>query len=76
MALTATDTEIIKYYVKRHLGIGVIATASYDEIEDGGALKWLISIILVQPSYTHICVSKHTHMKDYMHEFISLCATY
>ncbi|WP_337226320.1 LysR substrate-binding domain-containing protein, partial [Proteus terrae] len=25
VALTATDTEIIKYYVKRHLGIGVIA---------------------------------------------------
>lgn len=74
VALTATDTEIIKYYVKRHLGIGVIAAASYDETEDGGALKCINIDHLVQPSYTHICVSKHTHMKDYMHEFISLYA--
>lgn len=74
VALTATDTEIIKYYVKRGLGIGVIAQVAYDEKEDGQDLTCINIDHLVQPSFTHIGLSKHTHMKDYMSMFISLYA--
>ncbi len=73
IALTATDTEIIKYYVKRGIGIGVIATVAFDE-SDQDTLTCINIDHLVQPSYTHICLNKHTHLKDYMYEFISLYA--
>lgn len=73
VALTATDTEIIKFYVKQGLGIGVIATVAYDK-EDHDKLKCINIDHLVQSSYTHICLSKYTHIKDYMYEFISLYA--
>nr|WP_314267243.1 LysR substrate-binding domain-containing protein [uncultured Moellerella sp.] len=73
IALTATDTEIIKFYVKRGIGVGVIATVAFDR-SDEESLRCINIDHLVQSSYTHICLNKHTHLKDYMYDFISLYA--
>lgn len=74
IVLTAVDTEIIKYYAKRGMGMGVIATVAFDPIEDEPFLRCIDISHIVEPSFTHICVNRHTHLKDYMYDFISLYA--
>ena len=74
VVLTAVDTEIIKFYVKRGAGVGVISTVAFDPAEDSDSLRCINIGNLVKPSYTHICISRHTHLKDYMYDFISCYA--
>jgi LysR family cys regulon transcriptional activator len=74
VVLTAVDTEIIKFYVKRRAGVGVISSVAFDPAEDSESLRCINIGNLVKPSYTHICISRHTHLKDYMYDFISCYA--
>lgn len=74
VVLTAVDTEIIKFYVKRGAGVGVISSVAFDSQEDSETLRCINIGNLVKPSYTHICISRHTHLKDYMYDFISCYA--
>ncbi|BBU97027.1 LysR substrate-binding domain-containing protein [Providencia hangzhouensis] len=71
VVLTAVDTEIIKYYVKRGAGVGIISTVAFDPEEDSEALRCIDISHLVKPSYTHVCINRHMHLKDYMYDFIS-----
>lgn len=73
ISLTATDTDIIKHYVRRGMGIGVIATTAFSE-EDKIDLCCINIDHIVQPSYTHICLNKHKRLNNCMYEFISLYA--
>ena len=74
VALTAVDTEIIKFYVKRGVGVGIISTVAFDPQEDSEKLRCIDISNLVKPSYTHVCISRHMHLKDYMYDFISYYA--
>lgn len=74
VVLTAVDTEIIKFYVKRGVGVGIISSVAFDAEEDSETLRCINISNLVKPSYTHICISRHTHLKDYMYDFISCYA--
>ncbi|MGL5482651.1 MAG: LysR substrate-binding domain-containing protein, partial [Aeromonas veronii] len=71
--LTATDTDVIKHYVRLGMGVGVIASVAFDE----GDREDLVSLNidhLIASSATHICLRKHAHLRDYMYDFIHLYA--
>lgn len=71
--LTATDTDVIKHYVRLGMGVGVIASVAFDE-GDREALVSLNIDHLIASSATHICLRKHAHLRDYMYDFIHLYA--
>ncbi|WP_340618480.1 LysR substrate-binding domain-containing protein [Xenorhabdus entomophaga] len=73
IALTATDTEIIKHYVRLGLGVGMIATAALDD-RDLADLHIINADHLIPPSFTYVCMNQQVHMKNYMYDFILLYA--
>ncbi|MDX7986062.1 LysR family transcriptional regulator [Xenorhabdus sp. 12] len=73
VVLTATDTEIIKHYVRQGLGVGVIATAALDE-EDMEKLDIINVDHLFPASFTYVCMNKREYLKNYMYDFILLYA--
>ena len=69
VVFTATDTDVIKTYVRLGLGVGIIAKMAYDEEQD----KDLVSIDaadLFQASVTHIGFRRGTFLRRFMYEFI------
>ncbi|MDX7990716.1 LysR substrate-binding domain-containing protein [Xenorhabdus littoralis] len=73
VVLTATDTDIIKHYVRLGLGVGMIATAALDD-RDRADLHIINVDHLIPPSFTYVCLNKRSHMKNYMYDFILLYA--
>jgi LysR family cys regulon transcriptional activator len=73
VVFTATDTDVIKTYVRLGLGIGIIAKMAYD-VELDRDLVALDASHLFQPSVTYIGFRKGTFMRRFMFDFISLFA--
>lgn len=71
--LTATDTDVIKHYVRLGMGVGVIASVAFDE-GDRESLVCLNIDHLIASSATHVCLRRHQHLRDYMYDFIHLYA--
>lgn len=69
IVLTATDTDIIKHYVRLGMGVGVIASSAFDE-GDKGSLVALNIDHLIASSTIHICLRRHVHLRDYSYDFI------
>ena len=69
VVFTATDTDVIKTYVRLGLGVGIIARMAYEkEIDDD--LVILDASHLFEPSITHIGFRKGTFLRRYMLDFI------
>ncbi len=69
VVFTATDTDVIKTYVRLGLGVGIIATMALDpKIDDD--LVALPADHLFQSSVTHIGFRRGTFLRRYMYDFI------
>lgn len=71
VVLTATDTDIIKTYVRLGLGIGIIASMAYDKEVDTDLVA-LDGSHLFLPSTTKIGIKKNTYLRKYTYSFIEL----
>lgn len=73
VVFTATDTDVIKTYVRLGLGIGIIAAMAYDpELDDD--LVCIEAGHLFEESMTHIGCRKGTFMRRFMYDFVELFA--
>ncbi len=73
VVFTATDTDVIKTYVRLGLGVGIIAKMAYDERTDED-LVTIDASALFQSSVTHIGFRRGTFLRRYMYEFIEAFA--
>lgn len=73
VVFTATDSEVIKTYVSLGLGIGIIASMSFDPERDQG-LTALNADHLFDYSITNIGFRRGAYLRRYMREFIKLFA--
>jgi LysR family transcriptional regulator, cys regulon transcriptional activator len=73
VVFTATDTDVIKTYVRLGLGVGIIAAMSYDPKLDVD-LVLLDASHLFRPSITHIGCRKGSFLRRFMFDFIELFA--
>ena len=73
VVFTATDTDVIKTYVRHGLGVGIIAKMAYDEAQDEDLVA-LDASHLFDPSVTHIGFRKGTFLRRYMYDFIEAFA--
>jgi len=69
VVFTATDTDVIKTYVRLGLGVGIIATMAYDQINDAD-LAIFDGSEMFEDSVTHIGFRKGTFLRSYMYDFI------
>lgn len=69
LALTATDTDVIKTYVRRGLGVGIIASMAYEADKDDD-LVHIDGSSLFDRSTTYIGCLRGAEMRDFGFEFI------
>ena len=69
VVLTATDTDVIKTYVRLGLGVGIIATMALDPKTDDDLIA-LEAEHLFASSVTHIGFRRGTFLRRYMYDFI------
>ena len=73
VVFTATDTDVIKTYVRLGLGIGIIAAMAFDAERDTDLVA-LDASHLFRPSRTYICARKDTFIRRFMLDFVELFA--
>jgi LysR family cys regulon transcriptional activator len=73
VVLTATDSDVIKTYVKLGLGVGIIARMGYDTELDKG-LCALDASHLFTSSTTRIGLKRNAYLRGFMYDFIELMA--
>lgn len=73
VVFTASDSEVIKTYVRLGLGIGIIAKMAYEPERDGD-LCTLDASHLFAHSTTNIGFRRGTFLRGYMYDFIHLFA--
>lgn len=73
VVFTATDTDVIKTYVREGLGIGIIASMAFDPVRDYD-LAAIDAKHLFEPSTTHIGFRKGVYLRRFMLDFIQLFA--
>ncbi len=73
VVFTATDSEVIKTYVGLGLGVGIIASMSFEPERDRG-LRAINASHLFEHSVTNIGFRRGTYLRSYMYDFISTFA--
>jgi LysR family cys regulon transcriptional activator len=73
VAFTATDTDVIKTYVRLGLGVGIVAGMAYDPEHDQDLVK-IDASHLFASSLTRIGFRRGTFLRGYMYDFIELFA--
>jgi len=73
VVFTATDTDVIKTYVRLGLGVGIVAAMSYHPEQDADLVA-LDASHLFRPSVTYIACRKGAFMRRFMFDFIELFA--
>ena len=73
IALTATDTDVIKTYVRQGSGVGIIAKLAYDPKNDAD-LQLLEVDDLFEASTTSMGFRRGTFLRNYMYDFMELFA--
>lgn len=73
VVFTATDTDVIKTYVRLGLGVGIIAAMAYDPERDQDLVK-LDASHLFPSSITRIGFRRGNLLRAYMYDFIKLFA--
>ncbi|MDE0853796.1 MAG: LysR substrate-binding domain-containing protein, partial [Nevskia sp.] len=69
VVLTAVDADVIKTYVRLGLGVGIVASMSYDAKLDADLVR-LPADHLFEPSTTHIGFRQGMFLRTYMYDFI------
>lgn len=69
VVFTATDTDVIKTYVRHGLGVGIIAQMAHDPQMDSDLIA-IDASHLFEPSVTHIGFRRGTFLRQYMLDFI------
>ena len=69
VVFTATDTDVIKTYVRLGLGVGIIASMAYDEAQDTDLVR-IDAGHLFASSVTHIGFRRGTFLRRYMLDLI------
>ncbi|MCY4040287.1 MAG: LysR substrate-binding domain-containing protein [Gammaproteobacteria bacterium] len=69
LALTATDADVIKTYVRRGLGVGIIASMAYEPDRDEDLAQIDCSNLFAM-STTYIGCVRAAEMRDFGYEFI------
>ena len=69
VVFTATDTDVIKTYVRLGLGVGIIATMALDPVQDADLVA-LEAAHLFTPSVTHVGFRRGTFLRRFMYDFI------
>ena len=75
VVLTATDTDVIKTYVRTGLGVGIIARMAYEPVQDAD-LKLLVADHLFEGSITHIGMRQQRQLRPFMYDFIESFAAH
>ena len=70
VVFTATDTDVIKTYVRQGVGIGIIASMAFDPVVDGD-LAAVDASHLFAPSVTHIGFRRGTFLRKFMYDFVA-----
>ena len=73
VVLTAIDSDVIKTYVELGLGIGILANMAFDAKRDKN-LRSIDASHLFEPSTTRIGISRNTHLRGYIFDFIEMFA--
>ncbi|MDX1605422.1 MAG: HTH-type transcriptional regulator CysB [Candidatus Competibacterales bacterium] len=73
VVLTATDTDVIKTYVRLGMGVGIIARMAYDPRTDSD-LGRRDAGHLFDSSFTKIGFRKSMHLRSFMYDFIGFFA--
>lgn len=73
VVFTATDTDVIKTYVRLGVGVGIIAQMALDPDMDGDLVA-LDAAHLFESSITHIGFRRGTFLRKYMLDFIEAFA--
>ncbi|MGK0221921.1 MAG: LysR family cys regulon transcriptional activator [Limisphaerales bacterium] len=73
VVFTATDTDVIKTYVRHGLGVGIIAQMAYEERVDSDLVA-IDASHLFEPSVTHIGFRRGTFLRQFMLDFIEAFA--
>lgn len=73
VVFTATDADVIKTYVKLGLGVGIVASMSFDPAIDAELIA-LDAGHLFEPSVTKIGFRRGALLRAYMYDFVELFA--
>lgn len=71
VVFTAEDPEVIKAYVRKGMGIGIVACMAFDEAEDAGLVA-LNAAGLFPSCTTWIGFRRDRFLRDYMYAFLEL----
>ena len=69
VVFTATDTDVIKTYVRLGLGVGIIASMAFEAAQDED-LEVIPADHLFESSITHIGFRRGTFLRRFMYDFI------
>jgi LysR family cys regulon transcriptional activator len=73
IVLSAMDTDVLKTYVELRLGIGIIASMTFDPRRDT-QLQLLDGAHLFPDNTSLIAVRKGAYLRNYAYRFIELCS--
>lgn len=73
IVMSAIDTEVIKAYVERGLGIAIVAELAYDRRRDR-TLRALDASHLFAPNTIYLAVRRNDYLREYVYDFIALYA--
>ena len=73
VVLTALDSDVIKTYVERGLGIGILAKMAFDAKRDAN-LRAIDASHLFESSTTRLGIKRNAYLRRYAYEFIELFA--
>ncbi len=73
-SFSATDSDVIKSYVKLGFGVGIIAKVAHPTPEDGLVLRDLAEFF--PESVTRVAYMKNKHLKNYVTDLVELLEDY
>lgn len=73
IALSATDTDVIKSYVELGLGIAIVARLAFDPARDR-KLRAIDAGHLFESNTIHLGVRRNDYLRSYMYDFIEMIA--
>ncbi len=73
IALTATDTDVLKTYIRAGLGVGILAHTAYDPRLDKD-LAFIDASHLFEPSITSVAFRRGSVFRGFHYDFIRLFA--
>jgi len=75
VALSASDVEVIRTYVRLGLGVGIVASLAAEQCESDGLVA-LDASTLFKPSTTHIVLPRGARLRGFTYDFIQAFAAH